>query len=486
MSLAQSIRESSKWLVASNVASQALQFAIGIALARLLVPADFGMIVTIQIFTGFVGLLANGGMGQALIRAKEAGESDFQVVFSVQLAIGFVIYLAFFTIAPWFAAWFGDPLYQDLLRISAISFLMRPFLNLHNIWLQREMRFKETSLVGLASAFLSGAISISMALASFGVWSLVWGGLLGSLIGYLLIFRLTPMRARFRFDPLVARKHSEFGIKITLNDFISYLRQQTSNFIITKMAGPTMVGLFNKGDSLAKLPFATISGPIYQPVFRSMSADQDNPDRIKYLFFKMTSMLILYTLPLYIGLWWLAKPFIVVVYGEHWADAAIPLEILAPLGALYCIGHPCGAVLAATNRVGVEVVVQTITWTLVALGCYFGLEWGLAGVAFGIVISQIYSTTHMYLLANQSLRATFGELLSAIGPGLVLNALLVLVLIVVDYFLPSDMRDQSTAAYLIVLSLAGGGAYAAAFLFLPLSGLTEEAARWRRLLRLAA
>ncbi len=203
MSLAQSIRESSKWLVASNVASQALQFAIGIALARLLVPADFGMIVTIQIFTGFVGLLANGGMGQALIRAKEAGESDFQVVFSVQLAIGFVIYLAFFTIAPWFAAWFGDPLYQDLLRISAISFLMRPFLNLHNIWLQREMRFKETSLVGLASAFLSGAISISMALASFGVWSLVWGGLLGSLIGYLLIFRLTPMRARFRFDPTI-------------------------------------------------------------------------------------------------------------------------------------------------------------------------------------------------------------------------------------------------------------------------------------------
>lgn len=486
MSLAQSIRESSKWLVGSNVASQALQFAIGIALARLLVPADFGMIVTIQIFTGFVGLLASGGMGQALIRAKEAGENDFQVVFSVQIAIGLVIYLAFFTIAPWFAVWFGDPLYKDLLRVSAVSFLMRPFLNLHNIWLQREMRFKETSLVGLASGLLSGAISISMALAGFGVWSLVWGGLLGSLIGYLLIFRLTPMRARFRFDPLVARQHSGFGIKITLNDFISYLRQQTSNFIITKMAGPTMVGLFNKGDSLAKLPFATISGPIYQPVFRSMSADQDNPDRIKYLFFKMVSLLILYTLPIYIGLWWLAEPFIVVVYGEHWADAAIPLEILAPLGALYCVGHPCGAVLAATNRVGVEVVVQTITWILVALGCYLGLGWGLAGVAFGIVISQIYSTTHMYLLANQSLRARFGELLFAVGPGLFLNAILVLVLVVVDYFLPSDMRDQSTAVYLIVLSLAGGGTYAAAFLFLPLSGLTEEAVRWRRLLRLAA
>jgi len=169
MSLAQSIRESSKWLVGSNVTSQALQFAIGIALARLLVPADFGMIVTIQIFTGFVGLIASGGMGQALIRAKEAREADFQVVFSVQLAIGVIIYTAFFTIAPWFAEWFGSPLYQDLLRVSAISFLMRPFLNLHNIWLQREMRFKETSLVGLASALLSGIVSIAMAVMGYGV-----------------------------------------------------------------------------------------------------------------------------------------------------------------------------------------------------------------------------------------------------------------------------------------------------------------------------
>ena len=485
MSLAQSIRESSKWLVGSNVTSQALQFAIGIALARLLVPADFGMIVTIQIFTGFVGLIASGGMGQALIRAKEAREADFQVVFSVQLAIGVIIYTAFFTIAPWFAEWFGSPLYQDLLRVSAISFLMRPFLNLHNIWLQLEMRFKETSLVGLASALLSGIVSIAMAVMGYGVWSLVWGGLIGSLVGYLFIFRLTPIRSRLRFDPQVARRHSGFGIKITLNDFISYLRQQTSNFIITKMAGPSMVGLFNKGDSLAKLPFSTISGPIYQPVFRSMSAAQDNPDAIKYLFFKMVSLLILYTLPLYVGLWWLAEPFIVVVYGEHWADAAIPLAILAPLGLLYCVGHPCGAVLAATNRVGVEVMVQTITWVIVALGCYFGLHWGLAGVAFGIVISQVYSTTHMYLLANRSLRATPGELLDALAPGLLLNAILVAVLMAVDHILPAGTREHSMKTYLMVSSVAGGVAYAAAFLLLPFPALHEEAKRWKRMLRIA-
>lgn len=483
--MAQSIRSSSKWLVGSNVTGQILQFAFGIALARLLVPADFGMIVTIQIFTGLVSMFASGGMGQALIRAKEVSEKDFQVVFSMQLGIGVLIYAVFFLISPWFADWFGNPLYRDLLRVSALSFLIRPFANLHNIWLYREMRFKETSVRGLVVNLSSGLLSVAMAAKGFGVWSLLLGGLLGSLMAYFMVFRLTPIHPRLRLDRQIARQHGGFGIKITLNDLVSYLRRQTSNFIITKMAGASLVGLFNKGDSLSKLPFDTISGPIYQPVFRAMSIAQDNPDRIKYLFFQMVSLLTLYTLPIYVGLWWLAKPFIVVVYGAHWVDAAVPLQILAPLGLLYCIGHPCGAVLAATNRLGREMVVQTITWVIVAFGCYFGLGWGLAGVAYGIVLSQVYSNVHMYLLANQCFHARVGELVAAIGPGIVLNGILAAALLAIDAGLPAGMRENSAPLYLII-SVAGGAlAYGLAFLYLPLPSLAPESLRWKKLLRLA-
>ena len=487
MSLSQSIRSSSKWLVSSNIVSQMLQFGFGIALARLLVPADFGMIVTIQIFTGFVSLVASGGMGQSLIRSKEASEADFQVIFSLQLGIGVLIYAVLFMIAPWFSEWFGNNLYKDLLRISALSFVMRPFLNIHNLWLQREMRFKEASMIGLAVNLISGAASISMAVSGFGVWSLVLGGLLASIISFFLVFRMTPMHSRLRFDQEIAKKHSSFGFKIILNDLVSYMRKQTSNFIITKMAGAGMVGLFNKGDSLAKLPFEMISGPIYQPVFRAMSIEQDNPDKIKYLFFRMTSLLLLYTLPIYIGLWWLAEPFIIVVYGEHWAEAAIPLQILAPLGLLYCVGHPCGAVLAATNRLGREAVIQAITWAIVGLGCYVSLDqgWGLAGVAYTIVFSQIYSTTHFYLLANQCYRAKFNELVAAVAPALLLNIILVAVLIGLDAILPTGMSEHSQKAYLLICASAGGLAYVTAFLFLPLPSLATEAMRWKKLIRIA-
>lgn len=485
MSISQSIRSSSKWLVGSNLVSQILQFAFGIALARLLVPADFGLIVTIQIFTGFASLIASGGLGQSLIRTKDVSDADFHVVFSVQIAVGILIYFIFFMIAPYFSVWFGSAIYCDLLRVSAVSFLIRPFINQHVTWLHRNMRFQDTSKIALASATAAGFSSIVMAASGLGVWSLVLSGILGSFTTALMVMRLTPIRVRLLLDGAIARRHSRFGLKMTANDFISYLRNQTSNFIITKMAGPAMVGLFNKGDSLAKLPFQAISGPIYQPVFRSMSAEQDNPDKIKYMFFRMISLLTLYTLPLYVGLFWLAEPFVVTLYGERWIDAAIPLQILAPLGILYCIGHPCGAVLAATNRVGREVVVQMVTWAIAGIGCYVGLQWGLAGVATAIVLSQVYSTTHMYLLANGFVRARFMELATAVGPGAVLNILMLGALMLVDEVLPAGFREQSRLTYLLLSFVVGAGVYGAAFLFIPLRPIGDEALRWRRLLRLS-
>ena len=485
MALAQNIRDSSKWLIGSNVMSQALQFAFGIVLARLLVPADFGMIVTIQILTGVIGLLASGGMGQALVRAKSAREHDFQVVFTLQLTICLAVFAGLYLIAPAFARWFGEPMYEDLLRVSAINFLIRPFLSIHTSWLNREMRFKDVSIQNFIASVAGGLSSIAMALSGLGVWSLVLGGLVGSIASLLMVVRITPLRARPRFDTAVARTHGSYGIKITLKDLAVYFRKQTSNLIITKLAGPALVGLFNKGFSLATLPLTSISGSVFQPVFRTMSAEQDNPDRIKYLFFRMMSLLMLYTLPLYIGLAWLAEPFIVVVYGEHWREAVPVLQVLAPLGLLYCVGHPCGAVLAATNRVGREVIVQVITWMIVAAGCFVGLRWGLSGAALGIVLSQVYSTIHMYYLATRCFRSSARDLFAAVAPALALNAILLATLGAVEWLVPDGFRTEWQAFYLLIATAAALLAYLVGLLLLPLGSLNSEAGRIRGILRLA-
>lgn len=486
MSIGSGIRSGVKWLLLGNLGGQILQFVFGVVLARLLVPADFGLLVTVQIFTGLVGLVSSGGMGEALVQAKEANERDFDAVFTVQLLIGLAIYAGFFLAAPFIAAAFENPLYRDLVRVSAVSFLLRPFLNTRANWLHREMQFKAKSLIALAASVFTGLASIGMALAGMGVWSLVISGILGALVSIVLLDRATQRRPRLILNMSTTRKFGAYGLKVSLNDLASYAKKQASNAIISRAAGPSMVGLYNKGESLAWLPFSTISASVYDPVFRSMSKVQDNPDQVKYLFFRMISLMVVYTLPFYLGLVWMAEPFMLFVYGQQWLPSADPLRIVSLAGILICVGHPCGAVLAAMNRLGREVWVHIGHGVVLALTCYLGLKmWGLVGAAWGTVAGLAFSTPIMYHLATRCFPTGIGDLVRALAPGLKLNLILLVALTAIHGLLPHGWRETQPALYML---LAGGGSaliYAAAFLFLPSESLATETLRWRKLLRLA-
>jgi len=486
MNLGDRIRSGAKWLAFGNIGNQIIQFCVGILLARLLVPEDFGMLVTVQAFTGLAGFVAGGGMGQALVRAKEITEKDFHVVFTMQMAIGCVLYTVFYSIAPYFAHWFGDPLYEYLLRVSATYFLLRPFSNMYNSWLQREMHYKQQSIRRVVLSIFTSILTATAAWAGMGVWSLVLGGLIGTMLSIVVLRAITPYRPQLYFDPTIAKRHSSYGAKIAAIDVITYLKNQAPNIIISRISGAHLVGLFNKADSMAKIPFAAVNGPIYQPVFRSLSIAQDNPDQAKYIFFRTISLLAVYTLPLYIGLAWCSTPLISFLYGEKWTGSSGALEILAISGTLYCIHHPAGAVLAAFNRLGSELVAQICLLIIITVGILLTLSHGLEAVAWILLLGHIYITTHLYYLATRCFPHRLIELFRAIKPGILLNCILIATLATVHTLLPTNFSLTHQGAYLAVTIAAGGMVYGLSFLFLPIKALATESARWRKMLHLGA
>lgn len=477
------MRQGAKWLLGGNVATQALQFAFGVVLARLLVPADFGTLVTVQIFTGLAGFVSGGGMGQALVRAKDATKEDFQVVFTNQLAVGALIYLAFYVAAPLFAGWYHEPLYTDLFRVSAVSFLIRPFTNVPNAWLVRQMRFRERILVDLVCGTAGSALAVALAWFDWGVWSLVVGGMTGSLLSIVPLMTITPIRPGLRFDAQLTRQVGLYGFKVALNDLASYVRAQTPNFVLGRLSGPAIVGLFNKGDSLAKTP-RMVAGSIYDPVFRGLAKAHDDVQQSQYLYFKSVTLLSVYMTPLFLGLAWLAHPFIAFVYGEKWLEAAQPLSILSIAGILACVGYPSGAVLAARNWLGREVFVHIVQTGLFALSCFVGLRWGLTGVSWGILLSEAFSVLFIALLVRSCLGSSFYRLAASLLPSLLLNFILCAALLLMDFLLPHGFPRARPFQYMLLMAAWGGLVYGSAFLFLPLASLADEALRWKRLLRL--
>ncbi|BAL25877.1 lipopolysaccharide biosynthesis protein [Azoarcus sp. KH32C] len=484
MTLGDSIRRGALWLFVGNTGSQVLTFAFGIVLARLLAPEDFGMLVTIQVFTGLAGFVAGGGMGQGLVRAPEVTQGHIDVVFTLQLAIGCAIYALFYAAAPWFAQWYDMPLYASLLRVSALTFVIRPFVNLPGSILHRDMRFKAQTVVRIATLLVSSAVSIGMAWHGYGVWSLILGGLTGSLCSMALLMHFTRWRPALSLDVARARGVARYGMLVSLNDIVAYLRNQGTNFVLGKTLGPAAVGLFNKGDSLARMPQALVTASVYQVLFRALAQEQDNLDKSRYLFFRSLSLVAVYVTPFYVGAFWLADSLVTVLYGVKWAEAAAPLAMIAIAGPFLTVANLSGAVLAARNWLERELVVQAVLLVMILLATLTALPYGLPGVSIAVLLVSIYNALHMYVLASRCLKASWGALFAALQPAVVLNAILIGMLTAVQHF-TGEIAQKSQVIYLMLTATVGGLVYGLCFLYLPIDALRTEQLRWKARLRLA-
>lgn len=477
------MRHGIAWMFVGNTGGQVLTFLFGIVLARLLAPEDFGVLLTIQVFTGLAGFVAGGGMGQALVRAKDATKQDYDIVFTLQLGIGCLIYAGFFFAAPWFATLYDTPLYTDLLRVSALTFIFRPLVNLPASMLYRQMRYKAQTVVGITSLLVSSTTSILMAWLGYGVWSLIWGGIIGAAYSAAVMLPLTRWRPGFSLDFRRGRDIARYGILVSANDIVCYLRNQVSIFILSRTLGPASVGLYNKGESLAKMPHSFITGSVYHVLFRSMAAEQDNLDKCRYLFFRSIALVAVYATPFYVGLLWLAEPLIRGVYGEKWVAAAGPLMILAFAWPFWLMDNLSGAVLAAQNWLDRELPVQIATLIITALGVIIALPYGIEGVAWAIVGAAALSSFAMHYLALKCLKANWRASLRALVPAALLSTLLAAALYGLEHSLPPNWIAHDLAQ-VAIMGAAGGLVYAGCLLLLPIPELATERLRWKSKLRL--
>lgn len=483
MSLGNNIRHGAKWVFIGNTGSQAINFALGLILARLLMPAEFGMVATILIFTNLAGFVAGGGMGQALVRAREASTRDYDLLFTLQSLIGLVIVGFFFAIAPWFGRWYGNPMYADLLRVAALSFLIRPFFNVPSNMLHRDMRFKAKTAVQLSNLVVYNSIALSLAYLGHGPWSLILAGLFSSVAGALQFSWYARWRPGINFDFARAGELMRYGLLASSNNIVHYIRCQLPTFILSRSMGPAGVGLYNKAESLAARPHDFITGSVYEVLFRALAKEQDNLDTCRYLFFRSLTLVAVYGLPFYVGFLWLAEPLMVTLFGQRWGDSAAPLVILSLGAPLMMIENLSGAVLAARSWLGRELVAQLTMIAVTASAILIGLPYGMTGVATGMVIALLYMSTHMFWLAKLSLDARWADLARAFTPAALLNTILASTLWIADRLVPPSIQSVD-ALYILFMAAAGGLAYAVCFLYLPIPALASETSRWKVKLKL--
>lgn len=316
-----------KWTAIEKVALQGIQFVIGLILARLLTPSDFGLVGMLAIFISVSQTFVDGGFSNALIRKLNRTDTDCSTAFYFNIVVGLVCYGLLFIASPWIAAFFNIPVLKDLLRVLSISIFVNSLSVVQVAKLTVDINFKAQARATVCSVVLSGCVGIFMAYKGFGVWSLAWQTVFGAIFNCIILWYQTKWKPKVVFSMNSFRNLFSYGSKLLVSNLIGTLYSNMTTIAIGKFYTSKELGFYSRGQQFAHLPSTAIIDTIGRVTFPILAKIQNDDERLvsvyrKYI--KVTSLPIIFCLTLLASV---AKPLILVLLTEKWLDATLFLQI---------------------------------------------------------------------------------------------------------------------------------------------------------------
>ncbi len=464
------------WVYFSTYGAKILVFASTIILARLLTQDDFGVAAYALLVMRFIDFLQGLGMRHALIYYHE-NEERTNTAFWIAILVGLILFLiALFIGAPFAGLFFKDPRAVGVTRVLAFSVPISSIAMVHEAILRKELKFKRQFLPEFSKAIGKGALSIILALLGWGAWSLIYGQLMGAVVGVIMFWWVIPWRPKFKFNPKYAKSLLSYGSKIIYNKTLSIFLENLDYLLIGRYMDAATLGIYTLAFRIPELiikQFSSIIGDVTFPVYAKIREDIESLQTGFLLTFQYVNMI---TVPLGIGLALTSNLIVRIFYGEKWVDA-IPVMIAISLfamaramvfnaGDVYkAIGKP--EILVKIKFFQTLITVPVLWWASAEVGSIVVVAWSqfsiiiVAGLVKLIVVRNILKLP--FKAITERLYATFT------GAGLMVAAILL-----VKYFLP----DIPLIGQLIVLILTGGFVYSAVIWWLNRSIIQEL---WQRL-----
>jgi O-antigen/teichoic acid export membrane protein len=318
-----------KWNTIGNITNVITNFAIGIILARLLTPTDYGIVGVYGVFFAIASVVINGGFSMAIIHKQNLTQEDCSTAFWYNVFLGLLFYGLFYTTSPLFAAFFNIPVLKDVLRVTALGLIIGAFTTVQRTLFVKKIDFKTISLINLSCNVLSGVTGIALAYAGYGVWALVFMGLVNGIISTICLWHFSKWRPHFLFSKKSFSSMFSYGNKILGTRLLETTRQEVSSFIIGKFFSTRELGLFTKGVSNSKILSTNISDVLCGVTFPVLSKIQDDDKQLISVYHRMIrlSSMVIFFLMLLLAV--LAHPIIVFLYSDKWEGAVIFMQIIS-------------------------------------------------------------------------------------------------------------------------------------------------------------
>ena len=316
------------WSAAGNFSLQLIQFVVGVQLARILSPDDYGLVGMLAIFTAIAGCMIDSGMGNALVRKPDRTEVDCSTVYYFSVATALLMYAVLFVAAPYIADFYDQPALCSLTRVLCLTLVIGPLAGVHGTRLYIDMQFKKSSAISVAAALLSGVVGIICAYQGCGVWSLVYMQLAGSVARVLFtwyVVRWVPLRV---FSRQSFRELFGFGSKLLASAILDQTYNNIRPLLIGKVYSGADLGYYTRANQYASLPATTATGLLGSVTYPLLCKLQHDDDILREKYRLLIRLSAFVVFPLLMGLAALAEPCIVVLITEKWLPCVLLLQIL--------------------------------------------------------------------------------------------------------------------------------------------------------------
>jgi len=375
------------WSFIDNISNQGINFVIGIVLARILSPGEFGIFGILLVFIAISNIFVDSGLSQALIR-KECSKKDYDTAFVFNIVIGLIFYGILFFFAPLVAVFFSQPHIVSLLRAIGIIVIINSFGLVQYTILIKRVAFKTQTKISILSSLCGGIVGIYLAYDGYGVWALVGKQIVYQIFQTILLWIYVKWKPAFEFNKISFKYLFKFGSKLLISGLIDTIYKNVVYLVIGKKFPTAELGYYTRSEQYSGIASNNITTTIQRVSYPILSTIADEK-KLRRAFKKMTSIVMYISFVLMFGMAACAKPLILTLIGDKWIPSIVMLQLLCFSQMLYPFHALNLNILNVKGRSDLFLRVEIIKKLLLVPFICLGLFWSIKAMLMGFILYSI-------------------------------------------------------------------------------------------------
>ncbi|MDA3860084.1 MAG: MOP flippase family protein [Melioribacteraceae bacterium] len=389
MSVSNQVVTSVKWASFSKIIRIVLQYITLLVLVVYLSPSDFGLMSTAMIFIGFFNSVKDFGFSAALIQLEDKSEELLSSVFWLNVFIGIFFSAILFYSSTLIAVFYEIPELEFILEVLSINFVFNTIMALQNALFEKNMNFDILSKIEIFSISIGAMVAILFAILEYGVWALVFQTLTVSFLLMILNWIFSDFRPKFYFSISEVKKVFNFGIHLSGFNILNFFVRNADYFLIGKFLGMTELGFYTLAYRIMLFPIKNITSILSKVLYPALSKIGNDNSKSRKLYLNVGKSIAFVSFPLMIGFFVVNENMIKLFFSEKWTSIIDLLYLLVPIGMIQSVYTLAGAIYQSKNRTKLWFQWGIFSALITVLGFYFGLKWGVLGVAGSYLITNL-------------------------------------------------------------------------------------------------